>query len=86
MRAALLGYGSAGRWQWRLPETDSGPNHTSETVTMCAVSVSEAGTNKTGPYDQRPTLPLELSVSWDLSVPEPGSTEKGDVRRERVRF
>jgi hypothetical protein len=86
VRATLLGYGSGGRWQWRLPETDSGADHASETVTMCAVSVSDAGTNKTGPYDQRPTLPLELSVSEDLSVSELGSTEKGDVRRERVRF
>jgi putative DNA primase/helicase len=86
VKAALLGYGPAGRWQWRLPETDSGPDHTSETDTFCAVSVSETATNKIGLFDQRPTLPLELSVSGDLSVSEQESTETGGGRRERVRF
>jgi hypothetical protein len=86
VRAALLGYGPAGRWQWRLPETDSAPDHPSETDTFCAVSVSEAATSKTGLNDQRPTLPLDRSASSDLSVSEQASTETGEVRRERVRF
>lgn len=33
VRAALLGYESAGRWQWRLPETDSANDQTPETDT-----------------------------------------------------
>jgi hypothetical protein len=78
--AALLCYGPAGRWQWRLPETDSADDPASETVTVGAVSVSEEAINKTGPYDQRPTLLSDLSVSG------PASAETGDVRRERVRF
>jgi hypothetical protein len=73
VRASLLGYGSAGRWQWRLPEADSAHHPAPETVTMCAVSVSEEATNKNGPYDQRPTIPLDLSVS--------GPPSAGDGRR-----
>ena len=53
VRAALLGYGSAGRWQWRLPETDSGPDHASETVTLCAVSVSEEADQQNWPVPTR---------------------------------
>jgi hypothetical protein len=86
VRAALLGYGSAGRWQWCLPEADSGADRASETVTVCAESVSGEATNKNGPYDQRPTLPLDLSVSEDLPGSGPAPAGAGDVRRERIRF
>src|SRR5204863_232564 len=45
VRAALLGYGSAGRWQWRLPETDSAHDRTPETDTPRPVSVSDEVNN-----------------------------------------
>ena len=80
VRAALLGYGSAGRWLWRLPETDSRDDRTRETDTPCPVSVSEDDTNKSGPDNQRPTRSPDLSVSGQA----PGET--GDVPRERARF
>ncbi len=86
VRAALLGYGPTGRWRWRLPEADSGPDRASETVTFCAVSVSEAVTSKTGLFDKRPTLPPDLSVSEDPPSSGPTPAGAGDVRRERVRF
>jgi putative DNA primase/helicase len=80
VRAALLGYGSAGRWQWRLQESDRANDQTPETDTLCPVSVSEEETNKNGLDNQRPTLPPDLSVSGRATV------ETGDVPRERVRF
>jgi hypothetical protein len=79
VRTALLGY-AAGRWQWRLPETASAHDQTSETATPRPVAVSEQEINKTGPDIQGPPLTLDVAASGR------SLGETGKVPRERTRF
>jgi hypothetical protein len=80
VQAFLLGYGAAGRWQWRLPEADRAHHQTPETDTLYPLSVSEEDAEKLAQ-----TVRDRHSTS-DLSVSGPAIAETGDVPRERVRF
>jgi hypothetical protein len=78
VRTALLGYGAAGRCQWRRPETDTANDQTAETATPCPVAVSEEESHKAGPVIQRPPLTPDVAASEQTT----GETE--EVPRERT--
>jgi hypothetical protein len=80
VRAALLGYGAAGRWQWSLAETASSPDHASETATPREVAVSGEKTEKLA------QTPRARHSTADLAVVGPATGQTGDVPRERARF
>jgi AAA domain len=67
VRAALRGYGSAGRWQWHLPETANATDHQSETATPHDVAVSDETAAKLADLS-RDRHSADLAVSGDLAV------------------
>jgi AAA domain len=83
VQAELLGYGSAGRWQWHLPETANGTGHSSVTARFHDVAVSDETAAKLADLS-RDRHSADLAVSEDLAVS--GTPATGEGPRERARF